>query len=221
MKRLLCSIIGGMVFVTGAAWGAAITLTSSLPPGSGEYRTPAQVHADYLAGVPVELDNVQHHFFINITHPPCGAGCEMDQFDSTVDADLFVNNVSQGHVVLTGQVLVRVLGYNVGMPGTPFNTEMLQLNLAGAGFLVRESPTLQSLGQTEIDDLGDGTFRINSFFDVFTELSLNGGASWIPQSNGPTRVSLEEVVPEPATIVLTGIALAGIGFCRRRKRTRR
>src|SRR5712692_2269018 len=97
---------------------------------------------------------------------------------------------------LTGLVLVQVLGYNVGTPGTPFATEMLQLNLAGGGFLVRENPDLQSLGQTQIDDLGNGTFRIDSFFDVFTELSLDNGNTWIPQSNGSSRVSLQET-PEP------------------------
>jgi len=223
MKRLLCSVIGGMTLISGAAWGAAITLTANLPPDSGEYRTPAQVHAAYAAGVLIELDNIQHHFFLNITHPPCGPGCEMDQFNSTVDADLFVNGAPQGHVVLTGQVMVQILGYNVGTPGTPFPTEMLQLNLSGltplGPVLVRESPELHSFGQTEIDDLGNGTFRIDSFFDVFTELSLDGGQNWIP-SNGSSLVSLQET-PEPGTFVLSGLALAGLGFLTRRRRAGR
>jgi PEP-CTERM motif len=223
MKRLLCSVIGGMTFITGAAWGAAITLTPGLPPDSGEYRTPAQVHAAYATGIGlVELDNVRHHFFLNITHPPC-PGCEMDQFDSTVDADLFINGAPQGHIVMTGLVLVQVFGYNVGppgTPGTPFPTEMLQLNLSGGGpFLVRESPSLPSQGQTRIDDLGNGTFRIDSFFDVFTELSIDGGTNWTP-SIGSTRVSLQET-PEPGTFVLSGLALAGLGFLTRRRRAGR
>jgi len=50
---------------------------------------------------------------------------------------------------------------------------MLQLSLQSAGPIqVRESPTLQSTGQTTITDQGSGLVRIDSFFDVFTELSL-------------------------------------------------
>src|SRR5262249_59807670 len=49
-------------------------------------------------------------------------------------------------------------------------------------------PTLQSLGQTRIDTLGSG-FRVTSFFDVFTELSTDGGANWTP-STGSSHIEL-------------------------------
>lgn len=84
--------------------------------------------------------------------------------------------------------------------------------------MVRESPLLHSFGQTEIDNLG-GTFRITSFFDVFTDLSLDGGQNWFP-STSSSQVSLQET-PEPATFVLTGLALAGLGFLTRRRRAGR
>jgi len=63
-----------------------------------------------------------------------------------------------------------------------FATEMLQLNLSGGGMpaMIRESPTLASMGGTNQRDLGGGIYRIDSFFDVFTELSLDGGQSWYP-----------------------------------------
>jgi hypothetical protein len=51
------------------------------------------------------------------------------------------------------------------------------------GMMIRESPTLASTGQTTITDLGGGQFRIDSFFDVFTELSLDGGQSWSPSNS--------------------------------------
>src|SRR6185369_7648226 len=35
----------------------------------------------------------------------------------------------------------------------------------------------------------DGRYRIESFFDVFTELSIDGGQSWMP-GDGPVRVVL-------------------------------
>ena len=67
---------------------------------------------------------------------------------------------------------------------------------------VRESPTLASAGGMTMtsDGLGTGgTFA--SFFDVFFELSLDGGASWAPQgplnltSSGAHWTTIEPVDP--------------------------
>ena len=46
--------------------------------------------------------------------------------------------------------------------------------------MIRESPTRASLGRTSIETMPDGTYRIGSFFDIFTELTTDGGASWKP-----------------------------------------
>jgi hypothetical protein len=56
--------------------------------------------------------------------------------------------------------------------------------------MIRESPTLQSLGVTRIRPLTNGTFTICSFFDVFTEVSVNSGLTWFPASNGPIPLIL-------------------------------
>ena len=87
-----------------------------------------------------------------------------------------------------------------------FDPEMLSLNLSGGalppGVLIRESPTLASLGHTSIEDLGGGSYNIDSFFDVFTELSLDGGQTWYPDKKGPGRMTL---FPDPATMALLGL----------------
>ena len=80
--------------------------------------------------------------------------------------------------------------------------------------MIRESPTLQSTGQTKVTDNGNGTFHVDSFFDVFTELSTDGGQTWIP-SQGPSHVNL---VPEPSSIVLGALGLLGLGFMAIRRR---
>jgi hypothetical protein len=72
---------------------------------------------------------------------------------------------------------------------------------ATSNILIRESPTLASTGETTITDIGSGMYRIDSFFDVFTELSIDGGQTWIP-GDSPMRL---ELIPEPATILLLGL----------------
>lgn len=100
-----------------------------------------------------------------------------------------------------------------------FDTEMLALNLSGGtmppGVMIRESPTLQSLGHTTLAPIGGGLFHIDSFFDVFTELSVDGGQSWTPSSSGPARLN---ITPAPGAAALLG--LGGLVAARRRRTTR-
>ena len=76
---------------------------------------------------------------------------------------------------------------------------MLQLDILGgglpAGTMIRESPTLQSLGQTTVRPIQGGAM-IGSFFDIFMELSVDNGASWSPALQ-PAHVELRA---DPTTI---------------------
>jgi len=91
------------------------------------------------------------------------------------------------------------------------------LALASAsGILLRESPTLASTGRILFRRLPDDHYRIASFFDVFTELSIDGGASWTPASSS---LQFQTVVPEPAAIWLAaacGMSLWTTARSRRR-----
>src|SRR5213594_3974693 len=70
---------------------------------------------------------------------------------------------------------------------------MLLLDISGGNLPVtvkiRESPTLASAGKMAIERDADNSFHIDSFFDVFTELSLDDGQSWTP-ANSAVHVSL-------------------------------
>jgi hypothetical protein len=77
---------------------------------------------------------------------------------------------------------------------------MLQLNISGGtlppGVMIRESPTRASAGRHVVRQV-DGGYQITSFFDVFLEVSFDGGQMWSPTTR-PVRVNL---CPKPDPIL--------------------
>jgi hypothetical protein len=83
-----------------------------------------------------------------------------------------------------GQVVMTITNTTGTGSTSTFDTEMLQLDLQGFGdpfgpFMIRESPTKQSLGKHTLRSDPRG-YRVSSFFDVFLELSTNDGQTWVP-----------------------------------------
>jgi len=66
-----------------------------------------------------------------------------------------------------------------------FDVEIVQMDISGGalplGTLIRESPTLRSIGRLTIE--GKDDFVCDSFFDIFTEISIDGGMTWAPALN--------------------------------------
>jgi len=191
-----------------------ITTNPNLPPNVGGYLSPTQVHACYPNCANIDLTNIIHSFFLNIVRTPSGPN-ESETFSSTALGNVSVLLGPFNPISLSGPVQTIVFG-KVGNTTGTFATEMLSLNLSGGGVTIRESPTLSSTGQTSITDVGGGNFQIHSFFDIFTELSLDGGATWIP-SNGSTHVDLANF-SEPPAGVLAGIGLAALVLMGARRR---
>ena len=110
-------------------------------------------------------------------------------------------------------ITFRVDGDPKGNVGS-WDTEMVALSLigdvGGISIEIRESPSLPSPGHHSAIDLGNGQFQVDSFFDVFTEISIDGGAFTL--ANDALHV---EITPEPTMIGLLGI---GSLILRRRKR---
>jgi hypothetical protein len=143
-----------------------------------------------------------HKCFQNVFRQAVGSD-EIETFDSVLEAKVDIG-LGPVPVTLTGPVDVIVFGKIAHTTGT-FDTEIVSMSLSGdVGGLnvqVRESPTLASLGGTDITDLGGGLYEIDSFFDVFTELSVDGGP-WMPQLNAAAHMVLvpaETVPAEPTT----------------------
>jgi len=214
MPRHIALGIAATLALASPASATLITTDPSLPPVEGEYRTPADVHAEYAVGSnTVTLETISHFGFTNIERLEIGFD-EIEQFDSTVTGDVRLNGGLLGSITMTGPVSTQVDG-KVGNTVGTFDTEMLSMSLTGTlglvQVVVRESPTLASQGSTTITDLGGGLYQMQSFFDVFTELSFDGGQSWNP-STGSTHVTL---VPEPGALTLLA---AGLLALRRRRR---
>lgn len=77
--------------------------------------------------------------------------------------------------------------------------------------LIRESPTRASTGSMRFTEAPDGSFRIESFFDIFFELSPDQGQTWLPAQSA-TRL---ELIPAPS---VAGLGFMGLLQAARRRR---
>src|SRR5262249_24523122 len=158
--------------------------------------SPQQWHALFAQGIVIK--DVSHKFFTTSSQPPPAGGQATHSFNSVLDMSISLDG-GNTYQFARASAPVQV---SVGSPGSDnsrfYDTEMTSLSVSGlpGGVMIRESPTLPSRGGTLAFSESDGSYRIHSFFDIFTELSTDGGATWSPATNGPVRMQLQEVVPE-------------------------
>jgi hypothetical protein len=167
--------------------------SSSIPVTNAPYISPAQWHALYANGI--YISNVTHRAFTQTYPPPPPGGTSNEKFGSAVDV-LFSEDgghtftPAKGNANVTVQVTSRD---DLDSNGTRiFDTEMTQLDISGGnlpGIMIRESPSKQSLGRTSIRPDNNGGFHVSSFFDVFTEVSTDGGNTWSPSTTPPAMMS--------------------------------
>jgi hypothetical protein len=171
--------------------------TSLLQPATGQYVHDEEWFAYYAMGV-VLKDVVVNKFTSSIPPPPPGfttshtCGASVDMMISMDGGATF--SPATAPATIAFQITGRLGGDGIT---EYYDTEMTQFSVNGGDLpmnvMIRESPTRASLGRTSERGI-ISEYNIESFFDIFTEMSLDSGMSWQPTVMGPVTMYL---VPKP------------------------
>ena len=173
------------------------------PPNGGHYDYPDRVsyNNDFAIRNFVQ-ENFSNCFPLpqNIGQTDIHTYSSMTSFEMTQDGGLTWTPVNA-----PAETTVKITKVDENESEEFFNTEMLALNISGGnlpeGYIIRESPVSASLGEmiSKPGNAGQDEFQIDSFFDVFTEISSNNGQSWIVAPN-PWNINLSG----PIIVVVSG-----------------
>ena len=168
----------------------------SLPAAGAAYHG---VGSHLFLGGSAELTCSSHGGFTGAVAPPATLG-------ASVTSDYFAT--FEGQLVLAPPLVATTVTHplslqarmveRITLAGTQgamrtFDTELLTFELGDsatpAGAMVRESPSVASTGRTTITTLSGSQYLIESFYDVWLDISLDGGRIWHP-AEGVVRMTL-------------------------------
>ena len=126
-----------------------------------------------------------------------------------------------GPLLLTGSVEEEVLDRTFSTETGSWNTKLLSLALSGplqGHTLSLGLGASDSTGTDSIDPIGGGLFRIDSFFDVFVDLTLDR-APPLHATRGPVLLTLPPTpVPAPAGLTLLAAPVLFLTWAHWRRR---
>lgn len=212
------TLVAVLVTLVPQAGADVIQPTPSMPP-EGVYTTPTTC-VPFGPGICVV--NPALYGFNGTVRTVDGTG---ESIDSSISFSAGVYTDSGGHpgtflgtVSLAGPIGIHYAGRTSDTELGTFTSTLTELDMTGtfnghAVEVMLATPT--SSGPTTISPSGS-EFRVSSFFDVFVEISIDHGA-FVP---GPPRIFTLQPVPEPGTVSLMALGLAGLTAGESRRRLR-
>lgn len=184
--------------------------TDTLPPPGGLYPLPL------ICMAPVCLENISVYGFNNTSDMFMGGNEEITA-TATFFADVYQDNSGSAGPFIAplsvgGTMDFTYFGRTQSAPLGTFNAQITDFDFAGTfnshPFEIKQNPNQNSTGVTTINEIAGITpmYQVSSFFNVFTELSLDGG-TFVP---GPMRTTSVTPTPEPLSGWLMFAGLAGL-----------
>jgi hypothetical protein len=164
---------------------------------------------------------------LNVTgREPAPAGGMDDDCDSFFDIFIELSTDGGGTWDLMtghGEMISKFHGGPVVAGIQPVEAEIMSMSapihraIPSGPIMIRESPTRASRGGCTLEDIagggGGGGYMVSSFFDIYIEVSTDGGQYW-QESPEPMHMI---GTPEPTALALLGLGAAGLLARRRRK----
>ena len=190
--------------------------TNSFPTPTASYDSVVNTVVDSSSGVTNVLDDTVS--FTNGTQvvyirdlglgnlgnpippPPPNNSAPYSEPNTEVIFEVSADGANWDTAVANGPLTIKINNTTGAGNTSIFDTEIFSLDLSGDSpsfglIRLRESPTKQSLGKHTIAPDPRG-YRVSSFFDVFLELSIDDGQTWIPANRSMRLLpSLPPAVP--------------------------
>jgi len=218
MKTILFGSVAAALFgVAASALASDIFDLPTLFPGNGQYVAANPIDYSVPGVGPVTVSDLD----LTQLQPTTGGDFPAKSFFD-VFVDITIPSLGTSPIPGIGTGATDTIVQRGGSDTGTFNTQMTQLDISGlpGGAEIRIDPNTPSTGQTTVTDNGGGMFRITSFFDIFTDISLDGGSTWTP-ATGPDHLTLQPSVPDGGAtlpMLLLPFTLLALGAYRQKVR---
>ncbi len=167
-----------------------------LPVAGADYRGSSP---HLFGGGAASLTCSSHGGFTSAAQPPRQLGAAVtSEYTATFEGELvlqppLVRNASTHALQVQARMGERITLRTMGATQWVFDTELVTFELTDGmptDVMVRQSPAVRSTGVTTIAATSEGRSIVETSYDVWLEISVDGGQSWVP-SDGSVRMTLQ------------------------------